>query len=292
MTAYYNENCKFSAQWLRNLIAAGHIAPGDVDERDIRDVIPNELFGYTQCHFFGGVGVWSYALRQAGWPDDRPVWTGSCPCQPFSPAGRGKGFADERHLWPHWFHLIGQRRPGVVFGEQIAARDGLAWLDLVQADLEGADYAVGCVDLCAAGFGAPHWRQRLFFVADADRQRSQGQRADGNPQGRRRPDVPAAGLCDGAGFVNGFWADAAWLPCTDGKSRPIESGNFPLAARLPAGMGRLRARRKRVAALAGLDTRSLQLAKSHRIGALRDYGNAINAEVAAGFIRAYMKEGA
>ena len=106
MTAYYNEIDPFAAEWLRMPIQEGHIAPGVVDERDIRDVIPNELSGYTQCHFFAGIGVWSYALRQAGWPDDRPVWTGSCPCQPFSTSGKGKGFADERHLWPDWFWLI------------------------------------------------------------------------------------------------------------------------------------------------------------------------------------------
>lgn len=139
MTAYYNEIDPYAAQWLRNLIAAGHIAPGDVDERDIRDITPNELKQYTQCHFFAGVGVWSLALRNAGWPDSRPVWTGSCPCQPFSSAGRKAGVIDERHLWPHWFHLIEECRPSRIFGEQVASKDGLGWLDLVQADLEGAD---------------------------------------------------------------------------------------------------------------------------------------------------------
>lgn len=181
--AYYNEHDPYAAQWLRNLIAAGHIAPGDVDERSIEDVAPSELAGYTQCHFFAGIGVWSYALRRAGWPDDRPVWTGSCPCQPFSAAGKGAGFADERHLWPAWFHLIEQCHPGNIFGEQVASKDGLGWLDLVFSDLEGAGYAIAPTDLCAAGVGAPHIRQRLWIVADADwQQRHWG--GDGGAAGR------------------------------------------------------------------------------------------------------------
>ncbi|MDX0622842.1 DNA cytosine methyltransferase [Sinorhizobium medicae] len=166
MAAYYNEFDKKAAQWLRNLISAGLIAPGDVDDRSILDVSPDDLRGYTQCHFFAGIGVWSHALRRAGWPDDRPVWTGSCPCQPFSAAGGGTGFADERHLWPAWHHLIRVQRPPVLFGEQVASKDGLGWLDLVQADLEGEDYACWPVDLCAAGVGAPHIRQRLWFIGE------------------------------------------------------------------------------------------------------------------------------
>ena len=165
MTAYYNEFDPKAAAWLRELIRGGHIAPGDVDERSILDVTPDDLRPYTQCHFFAGIGVWSYALRRAGWPDDRPVWTGSCPCQPFSAAGKRGGIADERHLWPAWQWLIGECRPDTVFGEQVASKDGLAWLDLVRADLEGTGYAVGFFDLCAAGFGAPHIRQRLYFAA-------------------------------------------------------------------------------------------------------------------------------
>ena len=157
--AYYNEKNPFAAQWLRNLIAAGHIAPGEVDERSIEDVTPDDLRGFTQCHFFAGIGVWSHSLRLAGWPDDRPVWTGSCPCQPFSPAGKGDGFANERHLWPHFFHLISERRPQHVFGEQVAAGNANVWFDLVQADLEGLGYAFGLVPFAAAGIGAPHIRQ-------------------------------------------------------------------------------------------------------------------------------------
>lgn len=179
--AYYNEHDRYAAQWIRNLIAAGLVSPGDVDERDIRDVVPSDLAGYNRCHFFAGIAVWDYALGLAGWPADRPVWTGSCPCQPFSAAGQGAGFADERHLWPAFFHLIRECRPAIVFGEQVASKDGLNWLDLVQADLEGEGYAVGAADLCAAGLGAPHIRQRLWFVADAG-----GQRCDGEPAQLRR----------------------------------------------------------------------------------------------------------
>jgi DNA (cytosine-5)-methyltransferase 1 len=84
--AYYNEHDSFAAAWLRELIIEGAIAQGDVDERDIRDVTATDLRGYTQCHFFAGIATWSYALRCAGWPDSRPVWTGSCPCQSFSAA--------------------------------------------------------------------------------------------------------------------------------------------------------------------------------------------------------------
>ncbi|MGS1845962.1 DNA cytosine methyltransferase [Klebsiella michiganensis] len=165
--AYYNEIDPFAAQWLRNLIAGGHIAPGEVDERSIEDVTPDDLRGFTQCHFFAGIGVWSHSLRLAGWPDDRPVWTGSCPCQPFSAAGKGDGFADERHLWPHFFHLISECRPQHVFGEQVAAGNANVWFDLVQADLEGMGYAFGLVPFTSAGIGAPHIRERVYWVANA-----------------------------------------------------------------------------------------------------------------------------
>ncbi len=177
MAAYYNEYDPKAAAWLRELIKQGHIADGVVDERSIEDVIPTELAGFTQCHFFAGIGVWSYALRRAGWADDRPVWTGSCPCQPFSAAGKGAGFDDERHLWPAFHHLISQCQPAIVLGEQVASKDGLGWLDLVLSDLEATGYAGGAVDLCAAGVGAPHIRQRLWWVgerlADADNARRQ-----------------------------------------------------------------------------------------------------------------------
>ena len=218
--AYYSEFDPHAAAWLRNLIKMGMIAPGEVDERDIREVQPDDLRGFTQCHFFAGIGVWSYSLRRAGWPDSKPVWTGSCPCQGFSAAGRQRGFEDERHLWPDWYRLISARRPPVVFGEQVQsslivgkARDkeseygpyGLydpdrdaqiptAWYDLVCADLEKAVYAVGVRDTPAAGVGAPHIRQRLFFVA----QRLEHSEGDGRDE--RWAEPSRRGVADGRGL--------------------------------------------------------------------------------------------
>ena len=205
MTAYYNEIDPFAAEWLRNLIHAGYIAPGDVDDRSIRDVSPTDLIGYDQAHFFAGIGGWSLALRLAGWPDDRGVWTGSCPCQPFSLAGKGLGEADSRHLWPEWFRLIGECRPRVVFGEQVAAAAGRGWLDAVALELEGAGYAVGAHVCPAAAVGAPHIRDRLWFVADAGGEglpaperevvRGKGRREEGRAAAERRgwPAEPSVG---------------------------------------------------------------------------------------------------
>ena len=400
---YYNEFDPYAAQWLRNLIDAGHLPKGEVDSRSIKDVKASELAGFVQCHFFAGLGGWSHALRLAGWPEDRPVWTGSCPCQPFSAAGAGGGVTDERHLWPTWFNLIRECRPDVIFGEQVEAAINHGWLDLVQADLEGEGYACGAVGLPAGGVGAPHIRQRLWFVGhtknnglqggalrnngesangitqtsvpgqlaysaaqrpeehDSDevgrvseqrgpagvvadttsnghndptrssniRQVEQrtgrakesevceqltassfttyGQLADDHGDGRLsrgtiRPngeehDVehgsPTHQLADtdgtrsaagvskpnaggkggaevvyhGGGGESGagqrsetFWSDCDWIPCRDGKARPVEPGTFPLAHGV-----------------------------SGRVGRLRAYGNAIVPQVAQVFIEAYLE---
>ena len=336
MAAYYNEIDPYAAQWLRNLIEAGHIAPGVVDERSIEDVRPSDLAGFTQCHFFAGVGVWSLALRRAGWTDDVPVWTGSCPCQPFSAAGAGAGFADPRHLWPTFAWLIKQCRPSVIFGEQVASKAVEPWVDLVHADLEALDYAFGAVPFPSAGVGAPHIRDRLYWVADSqsnghqrageldessgrngasylcatgrmahadggysctEREQRGGQQRQqpedsgrcvlaceqlGDPVGQGLEErVGHAGILGGTigagagqaveragihidreppGPVNGFWRNVDWLGCRDDKWRPVEPGTFPLVNGAPSRVGRLRA-----------------------------YGNAINAEAATQFIAAYLE---
>jgi DNA (cytosine-5)-methyltransferase 1 len=143
------------------------IPEGHVDTRSITEVKAHEIKDYTQCHFFAGIGGWSHALKLAGWPATRPVWTGSCPCQPFSSAGKGLGTADVRHLWPVLFRLIAECRPDQVFGEQVSKAIGKSWLDGVCSDLETEGYACGAVVLGAHSAGAPHIRQRLYWMADA-----------------------------------------------------------------------------------------------------------------------------
>lgn len=187
--AYYNEFDPQAAQWLRNLIDHRLIVPGCVDERSIVDVDADDLSEFVQCHFFAGIGVWSYALRQAGWGDERPVWTGSCPCQPFSSAGKQSGFQDERHLWPTWAKLIEKCRPATIFGEQVASKDAEPWIDLVHTNLEAMGYAVGAVAFPSAGLGAPHIRDRLYWVGNANSEGLEGYGRhvdDSNKPGRKR----------------------------------------------------------------------------------------------------------
>lgn len=171
---YYNEFNKKTAAWLRELIKLQLIPNGVVDERSIINVRPDELREYTQCHFFAGIGGWSYALQLAGWPEDEPVWTGSCPCQPFSCAGLQEAQSDSRHLWPNFFELIKECRPVHVFGEQVASAIGHGWLDDLSADLEAEDYACGAAVLGAHSVQAPHQRQRLYWVANSVRSVGQG----------------------------------------------------------------------------------------------------------------------
>ncbi|HDT2998105.1 TPA: DNA cytosine methyltransferase [Proteus mirabilis] len=259
MAAYYNEIDPFAAQWLRNLIAAGHIADGDVDTRSIEDVKSDDIKKYTQCHFFAGIGVWSYALRNAGWSDDKSVWTGSCPCQPFSNAGKANGFSDDRHLWPYFFHLISECRPSVIFGEQVANKGGLSWFDLVQADLEAQNYISAAIDLCAAGFGLPHIRQRLFWVGYSDREGIQGLRKCKSVifQKRRKDEERYTLSPTMVARVRSTWKPTQGA---DKKTRMF-----------PSDFG------KRADGI------------TNRVGKLRAYGNSIAAPVAEEFIKAFLK---
>ena len=325
--AYYNENDPHMAQWLRNLIRRRAIMGGEVDERSIKDVDPDDVRGYTRTHWFAGLGAWDYALQLAGWPKDRQVATMSCPCQPYSVAGMRKGQDDERDLWGEGFRIIEAVRPDTLFGEQVASADVIGkanggkpvsngsigsgtasvppvWIDRIRIDLERARYAFGTADIPAAGVGAPHIRSRICWVADAQ-----------NPNGRRTTDTADEGRrikeTGGSGCVNGmahanhprsqrrgeqrfrrsgqriigaggmgidrtgdFWSEFRVVECPDGRRRiPVaESGVFPLAPRSAFDLGRGGTHEGR-----------------SRSGMLRGYGNCIVPQVAAEFIRAFMK---
>ena len=221
LNAIYNEIDPGAAAWLKGLADAGRIVPGRVDTRSVADLTRADVDGPGQRHFFAGIGGWSLALRYAGVPDDADVWTGSCPCQPFSQAGRRKGNDDARHLWPAWFKLINECRPPIVFGEQVASAAGFDWLSAVRADLESAGYAVGGADLPACGVGAPHKRQRLFFVAYTDA--SSIRKWLHVPRGETRREVSDADRGSEAGVVGD--ADGIEHPWGEGIRREARRGS-------------------------------------------------------------------
>lgn len=252
---YYNELDPFAAEWLRKLIVNGQIPFGVVDERDVTTVRPADLLGFRQCHFFAGIGGWSLALKLAGWPEDRPVWTGSPPCQPFSAIGTRSGKEDSRHLWPEFFDLIRQCRPPVIFGEQVVPAIGHGWFDDLRTDMEAENYAAGMVVLPACGVGAFHKRDRLFFVG-----KSRYKGLEGYERAEHDCNQPGWVATDprGSTATTGFQLVA----CLDGRLRatPLEPEIQPLAHGLPG-----------------------------RMGMLRGAGNAVVPQVAAEVIKAYME---
>lgn len=314
MTVYYNEFDPNAAAWLRQLILNGDIAPGIVDERSITEVQADDLRGFTQVHFFAGIGGWSAALRLANWPDNRPVFTGSCPCQPFSAAGNNKGKKDERHLWPYFYRLISECKPDTVFGEQVEGAIKHGWLDDLQTDLEREGYAVGHCVLGAHSVGAPHIRQRLYWVANANIQhwwkqqqlesgigegswyesgrggginermadsvsaRLEGQLRNGdngNKPGRVGSDTFGS-IAKGCGD-SGDWSNPDWIYCRDNKYRPIKPGIKPLVDGV---YGKL---------VRGGDPGepiNANETQEARVMRLKGYGNAINPYTAAAFILA------
>ena len=255
---FYNEFDPHAAAWLRELIARKLIPDGVVDERSITEIHASDLEGFTQAHFFRGIAGWPLALQLAGWPEDRPVWTGSCPCQPFANIGLQLGQADERHLWPVFHELIRQCRPKHVFGEQVADAIGKGWLDGVSDDLEGIGYACGATVLAASSVGAPHIRQRLYWVGHALDAGLEGHAGNGNHLGQQGRDDPQPGRSTPP--PSEPWDRYAGLPCTDGKTRRVQPGTFPMAHGVPGRMGRISA-----------------------------YGNAIVPALAAEFIQAYLE---
>ena len=319
MAAFYNDTDEYAAQWLRNLIKKGLIPDGEVSTRSIIDLRPADLAGFTQCHFFAGIGGWAYAARLAGWPDDRPLWTGSAPCQPFSVAGKGAAQADERHLWPVFFDLIAAVRPPVVMGEQVAAAVGKDWLDGVCSDLESIEYACRAVVVPACAVDAPHRRDRLWFVADADElgacegwQQRSGQfgrtGGDQSPRDSREPLADAgSGRRGGSGERQGQFARGAEAVGPGGGD--VGNADMPHSegGGVPGGVytqdadvdgGGIHSFWEGAEWIIGADGKARRVEPSirllahgvpARVGRLRAYGNAIVPQVAAEVIAAYME---
>lgn len=320
MRVYYNEIDPFLVDWLKELMIQGSIPKGDVDDRSITEIPSSDLTGYEQIHFFAGIGVWAYALEQAGW-GDRPVWTGSCPCQPFSSAGKRLGNKDDRDLWWAMYWHIQQQKPPVIFGEQVGRKPGLGWWDIVSHDLEADDYACTAFDLAAASVGAPHIRQRLFWVAEnanARCNRSQERslcREKKQPMSSKRgrlvytnskvmetDDITEAEKVwpekERRSGTSGFWSDSEWLPFSDGTQRPIKPGLAPLvngaAGELVFGCNSSIYQERRSESCSQqekLPTTQVDVVLKTLKHRLKAYGNAIVAPLAVVFINAYLETG-
>lgn len=260
---YFNDNNSYTCKWLENLWPSSK-----VDCQSIINITRDHVKDYRRVHLFAGIGGWEYALQLANWPNNLPVWTGSCPCQPFSVAGKRKGESDARHLWPEMFRLIQECRPPTIFGEQVAGKLGLEWFAGVRTNLEGIGYAVGGADLPAACVGAPHIRQRLFWVAhshgnefdDTFREPiaevARGKNYSEYPERRGASKPSRTGISEP-------WNSWLEVQSRDGKTRRIpgvKQGIFPLAPRV-----------------------------SGTVEQIRAYGNAVVPQVAAVFIRSYLE---
>lgn len=321
MVAYYNENNPDAAEWLRNLIRDGLIAPGDVDERSIVDVKADDVVGYDQRHWFAGIGGWSLALRLAGVPDDFRIDTGSCPCQPFSQSGRGEAQNDPRHLWPCWFSLICGLHPQFVVGEQVPKAIKYGWLDGVFSDLAKESYTCGSVVLGTHSVKSPHIRQRLWWggfrrVSDSGFRGREMEILDGGFRqeaiGEREADVSrgngasSGGVrdaeCSGLQGHSGDVADrseprrlreeaersvAASDPWSDYTVGEFSDGQ---TRRIGRGVQPLAYGVPRAMVSSQSELRSLaRVAGKNRKTRLMAYGNAICPQVAAVFIRSFLE---
>src|SRR3990167_2993630 len=117
------------------------------------------------------------------------ILTGGFPCQPLSVAGKRRGIDDDRYLWPQMRRVIEEVRPRWVVAENVPGLIKLA-LDQVLSDLEALGYTVGAVTVPACGVDAPHPRERLWIVANAERERNrrgsrEGASAGGTRKGER-----------------------------------------------------------------------------------------------------------
>lgn len=118
------------------------------------------------------------------------ILTGGFPCQPYSSAGKRKGKDDERHLWPQMLRAIREISPRFVVGENVRGLtnwNGGMVFEEVCAELEAIGYQVAPIIIPACGVGAPHRRERVWFVAYSNLLRSSTniKRQEGQQRGKR-----------------------------------------------------------------------------------------------------------
>jgi DNA (cytosine-5)-methyltransferase 1 len=266
LMVYYNDNNPFIISWLHRLIKNGLIPCGTVDDRSIKKIKGEDVEKFKQAHFFAGIAGWQRALHLAGWPVDARVWTGSCPCQPFSVAGKKEGEKDKRDLWPIWKNLIAKCKPSTIFGEQVTSPLGRNWIHRIQVDLEGMGYRFASADLCASGIGAPHIRQRLFWVANSKNSNlrtrfSKVQKGTGPEIANGHSHRGHYGNMEKSSPLQeiNLWQTKDFLYCQDGKKRRVKSGIKPLVDGI-----------------------------SQRMELLSGYGNSIVPDLAAVFISSFI----
>jgi DNA (cytosine-5)-methyltransferase 1 len=155
-------------------------------------------------------------LRVQDGQDDRPVWTASCPCQPFSQAAKENNLMMSGTYGPP-FIGFGQQRPVVIFGEQSSSKDAEVWIDLVQTDMESLGYAFGASAFPSAGVGAPHIR--AYWLADSNREQYE-ERLSGCREGDRRK------LAGRQSNLQDFACLAGWPTCGEGWKGRVSGGRM------------------------------------------------------------------
>jgi len=92
------------------------------------------------------------------------IISGGFPCQPFSVAGKRKGKADDRFLWPEMLRVIREVNPSFIVGENVTGIIGLA-LEQVLSEVEAEGYYTETFIIPACAVNAPHRRDRVWIIA-------------------------------------------------------------------------------------------------------------------------------
>ena len=151
---------EIAAGWTGGIKVVGQIEKNRFCQAVLRKQFP----GISLIESLEEVAHDAFDIAAAFGPVD--LVAGGIPCQPFSLAGERLGTEDDRHLWPSAFTIIKKANPTWVVIENVTGFIDLA-LDLVQTDLESAEYEVRAYVLPACAIGAPHRRERIFIVAHA-----------------------------------------------------------------------------------------------------------------------------